>query len=426
MAKIIFFTFISLFIISLNQIQKSFDIVEGIQSLAIQQDSTYTLTFNAKDSGNYVILFPSHFQLLEATGDIHEDVDLREGFYSTAYAQNFTKGNYIKLKYPLVMSTQLPATIKFRIEKINAYFKFKTESTSIFSTMALNDCKMPIYVLNYNPQPDVRKVSLCGKVHSGAFVGGYRTTEFDPSDSFNKDFKKLDLEMGTELSLPFNLNIIKLQCKEPGIISFYLENDSMYGFSDEIGVKRTEDIIYLEQINGKLPANAYIQVFNLAGSTSIDLSGIGGRIYSRDFYTTVRLLASFSNPEIPVRNLKEFSMILSIFNVGETTDKVAKEKENISVLPNERIIIPLKNITDNKYIKITSSVKGFFWEYQYSQTDNINYLPKMSSNKNFKNGNTVYVDNPYTYYRFKTDYYMYISFIHYNSGATTFKFEYTN
>lgn len=50
----------------------------------------------------------------------------------------------------------------------------------------------------------------------------------------------------------------------------------------------------------------------------------------------------------------------------------------------------------------------------------------MSSNKNFKNGNTVYVDNPYTYYRFHTDYYMYISFIHYNSGSTTFKFEYTN
>ena len=119
-------------------------------------------------------------------------------------------------------------------------------------------------------------------------------------------------------------------------------------------------------------------------------------------------------------------MILSIFNVGVTTDKVAKEKENISVLPNERIIIPLKKITDKKYIKITSSVKGFFWEYQYSQTDNINYLPKMSSNKNFKNGNTVYVDNPYTYYRFNTDYYMYISFIHYNSGSTTFKFEYGN
>lgn len=299
-------------------------------------------------------------------------------------------------------------------------------STSIFSTMALNDCKMPIYVLNYNPQPDVRKISLCGKVHSGTFVGGYRITEFDPSDSFNKDFKKLDLELGTELFLPFNLNIIKLQCKEPGIISFYLENDPMYAFSDEIGVKRTEDITYVEQINGKLPANAYIQVFNLAGSTSIDLSDIGGRIYSRDFYTTVRLLASFSNSEFPVANLKEFSMILSIFNVGETTDKVAKENENISVSPNERIIIPLKNITDKKYIKITSSVKGFFWEYHYSQTDNINYLPKISSNKNFKNGNTVYVDNPYTYYRFHIDYYMYISFIHYNSGSTTFKFEYTN
>lgn len=84
MAKIIYFTFINLFIISLNQIQKTFDIVEGIQSLAIQKDSTYTLTFNAKDSGNYVILFPSHFQLLEATGDIHEDVDLKDGFYSTA------------------------------------------------------------------------------------------------------------------------------------------------------------------------------------------------------------------------------------------------------------------------------------------------------------------------------------------------------
>ena len=90
------------------------------------------------------------------------------------------------------------------------------------------------------------------------------------------------------------------------------------------------------------------------------------------------------------------------------------------------MIIPLKVITDKKYIKITSTVKGFYWEYQFSQSDDINFYPQMSKDKNFKNGNVVYINNPYTFNRLKTDYSMFISFIHFNDEATILNFEYTD
>ena len=41
--------------------------------------------FNAINDGNYVIIFPDYFQILEATGELHEDVDLIKESYSLVY-----------------------------------------------------------------------------------------------------------------------------------------------------------------------------------------------------------------------------------------------------------------------------------------------------------------------------------------------------
>lgn len=37
-------------------------------------------------------------------------------------------------------------------------------------------------------------------------------------------------------------------------------------------------------------------------------------------------------------------------------------------------------ITDKKYIKVNSSVNNFYWDYVYSQTDDVNYIPKITFN----------------------------------------------
>ena len=78
MNKIIFLLFISIFIVSPKEtqiIEKDFDIAEGVLPLGYNQDIAYDIVFNAVDNGTYVKVFPDSFQLLEATGDIHEDVD---------------------------------------------------------------------------------------------------------------------------------------------------------------------------------------------------------------------------------------------------------------------------------------------------------------------------------------------------------------
>ena len=165
------------------------------------------------------------------------------------------------------------------------------------------------------------------------------------------------------------------------------------------------------------------QGFNLVGNTSIEFSKMGE--YSFDFYKEL----SFSSIEnkIVFCISKPFIMTLTYFNRGESTDKVAVENEKMLILKNDRVIIPLKIITDKKYIKITSTVDGFYWEYQYSQTPDINYLPKLSyKSKHFQKGKTVYIDNPYIYKKIKTNYNWFISFIHYNDEEATFYYEYTN
>ena len=195
MDKIVFLIFINIFKVWLREtqiIQKDYDIAEGILSLSYQEDISYDILFNAVDNDTYVIFFPDYFVLLETTGDIHEDVDFNKegGFISTVYAQNFVKGDYIKLHYPLYDHTHIASPNKIRIEKIDGYFKLKTYSYCTFFTMAVNDCKKPIYIFPYY---FTHHIPLVIKTHSGDFSGEYRTTEFDPNDFLDKDFIKFDI-----------------------------------------------------------------------------------------------------------------------------------------------------------------------------------------------------------------------------------------
>ena len=119
-------------------------------------------------------------------------------------------------------------------------------------------------------------------------------------------------------------------------------------------------------------------------------------------------------------------MILTSFDNYDSNVIVAQEFENITIQSSKSIVIPLVNITDKKYIKINSTISGFNWDFQISQTSDINYLPKCLY-KNFEKGNVAYIDNPYNFKNFKNNYYMFISIIHYHKEENlTFSYEYTN
>ena len=420
--------FFSLFIYSLNQYE--LNIEEGTKSFIIQKETLYTFTFKAINSGNYIIIFPDHFELKEATGELHEDVDINS-FFSLVYAQNFVKGNIVKVEYPKLKIFSETTNIKIRIEKIDAYFKLMTIFNPIIFTMAVNDCQKPIYIFAYNNQPDNSEsfYTFHGKVHSGEFTGSYRKTEFDPDYPMDKDFTELTISSATKLPYQFNLNIIKLQCKEPGIISIYMERIHFYDAFDDIGLcAHYSPMTYVETFyKYQLPAKGYYQGFNLVGKTSIDFSKIGGNSYSSDFFTELTLPSSLKTGsyDISFNNLNFVTMTLTNFNLGESTSQVARENEKILIMKENILIIPLSIVTDKKKIKITSTVDGFYWDYQYSQTPDVNYLPKLSyESKHFQKGKTVYIDNPYIYKKIQTNYNWFISIIHYNDEGAIVYYEY--
>lgn len=137
MLKLKMFIFIYLYIFSLEEI--IVNIVDGTYSYTFEKGTYYNFTFNAVNDGNYAIIFPGEFYLFEATGNLNEEVNVDYGFYSYIYAQNFVKGNYFKLTYPLFTFSETKIQ-KVRIEKIDAYLKLMITGTVIF-TLAFNDCK---------------------------------------------------------------------------------------------------------------------------------------------------------------------------------------------------------------------------------------------------------------------------------------------
>ena len=431
MIKLNVFIFIYLYIFTLEEFVV--DIVEGAKSYSFEKETYYNFTLKAKDNGVYIIIFPGFFKLLEATGEINENVDINYGFLSNVYAQNFTRGDFIKVEYPRISIINETITKKIKIEKIDAYFKLMTSVNPVIFSMAINDCQRPTFIFTYNSQPELPDsyYSFHGKIHSGNFIGSYRTNEFNPDDSIDKDFTNFDISSTTDLPYNISLNIIKLQCKEPGIISIYMEKGNFYTILDDLSFS-VIDNEYEEEVsfpNYQFPVNLYFQGFNLVGKTSVNFTNINGTNFKNDFFTKITLSSNFSEDvyKIPIKNNDLHSMILTNLNVGESKDIVLEENNTINVPKYKRAIIKIDSKNNKKYIKIESNNTKFYWDYHYSQTSDINYLPKLTyDSKHFQKSNIVFIDNPYAYSNKKTDYNWFISLLHLNEGESKFRYEYKN
>ena len=406
------------------------DITEGVYTFEIKNNTFYNFTFTAKEDGTYFIFFPDYFKLMEATGQTNEDINVDAGFFSTVYAQKFVKGNYFKVEYPRLKYIDEAKTIKIRIEKIDANFRLLTSINPIFLTMAVNDCQKPIYIFTYNNQPELPEsyYSFHGKIHSGEFTASYRNKEFSPDESMVKDFKEITMPSVTLLPHDLSLNIIRLNCTKPGIISVYMQKGNIYSIIDDIGFSlingdNNEEVSFS---NLDFPVNLYFQGFNLVGKTSISLTELKGEVYDEDFIAKITLSEDYKNNSynVSIKNIGSFSMPLTIFNVGDCPYKILNKNEKISVGYNNRIIIPLEK-TDSKHIQINSSNGKFYWDYQYSQTSDVNYLPQLSYNSiNFEKDKSILIDNPYKYNNTKTDYYWFITLVHFNDEQVSFDYTY--
>lgn len=61
----------------------------------------------------------------------------------------------------------------------------------------------------------------------------------------------------------------------------------------------------------------------------------------------------------------------------------------------QRNIIAVKN-TNEKYIKIKSSVPQFYWTLEFSLENDVKYLPDyLTCSSKFENSDTLYILNPY-------------------------------
>ena len=434
MSKIILIVFVYLIFCSLCQNQIELNIEEGVYSYTFEPHIIYNFTLNAVSSGTYVIIFPDTFKIIEATGDVHEALyDSEYEYTSRVYSQKFAKGDYIKLQYPdNIYDTLEGETKKIRIEKKNAFFNPNTQASPYIYNIAMNKCNKPMYFfLDNTLLKGMYNIcySFLAKVHSGDFFGSYRTTEFDPDFPIDKDFEDFDISSLTDLPYDYfnhHLVILKLQCREPGLISIFIARGTYLNLLNSVGLQAIKEGY---DFNVKISKeNAYIQVINLYGNTSIDLTKYKDNIYYNDFYIKLEI-ENHNTVEIPFKIFGNDSMILTSMSYSESKSIIAKEYEAIEVKSNKRVIIPLLESADKKYIKINSTVNGFYWDYQYSQTSDINYLISSPSRRpyHFQRGNVVYIDNPYKYNKIKKHFnYMFITFKHYNEENSTFYYEYTN
>ena len=93
----------------------------------------------------------------------------------------------------------------------------------------------------------------------------------------------------------------------------------------------------------------------------------------------------------------------------------------------EIIIIKLPIIIDKKYIKVISSKKYFYWTFEFSQTEDINYLPTNTAGKvNIEHSNTSYINNPYMYQPINTNFKWFIYLKHGHNEGIIFSYEYVN
>ena len=431
----IFFLFILLTLCLNIEEEINETIKEGTKMYRVEHDTPFT--FNAIDNGTYFFFFEKRFEIVEISGKTSEDIKLNYIYKLNIYAQRFTKGDYFKINYPH-NSRSWEKEISIKIEKLDGDFRlFLNKELSYFHTLSVDDCQRPIYIFTKNDFIENLKEQyiFTGQVHFGEFKASYKTTEIQLNRSINENFNEILLNNLT--TLPFyDNNIIKLQCSSPGLITLYFTKQ--YSNLDKNTYRQSmissENIIKIyKDFSSK--DHFYIQGINIIGCTIVDLMHLKDKKYNcTDFYTDFDYDYEFKSDnegKIIVKNDKEKEKSLLLFTFityREDNQKILEEKTQTSVNSLGKVVIPLNKTNLKKYIKVKTSNPQFYWMYEFSITNDINYLgPIGPIFSNFEKSNEAYIINPYIYNNdSKTNYKWFVSLYNDGEEENTFFFKYVN
>jgi hypothetical protein len=234
------------------------------------------------------------------------------------------------------------------------------------------------------------------------------------------------MENNTLTKLPDDclINVFKFQCNQPSLFTFYLaKNPDLNSGGLTI---HTKPITFSSQYSSYDIRHFYYQLFNIFGNTSADFSDFGNRIYNgEDFYLEYNYPEESKNYSYTLSNTSNTSSLsLSFTNNGSSKEKIAKENEKNLY---SSFLIFLDPSKKNKYIKVQSTNK-FYYCYQFSQTEDLNYFPSSCGFKSLAHGNITYINNPYYYNdtNMKTNYKWFIFIRNYMDGEQYYKYKYTN
>ena len=353
-------------------------------------------------------------------GEIHQDISVVNDFTTTtmAYAQKFEKGNYVTLKYPS-QAGYSDANYYIKIEKVDNDVDIKlltNNGINKIDTIFFEDCSKPKYIIINNFYIS-SNFNFITKIHSGSYSAKYKAKNYieNENELINNNLESFNLNNILKFPESFKLNIVELTCTNPGyitllysVVSSPSSNYPSFGYGSAITNAYSKDMtIYYNSKAG----NYYFQVFYIYNCPIIDMSALGLGYHSncKDFSTNKYFSQSYY--QLLFNNNNQDYWIIFVENVPSIQDEYSMQS-----LPNQeyifnyqqRNIIAVKN-TNEKYIKIKSSVPQFYWTLEFSLENDVKYLPDyLTCSSKFENSDTLYILNPYFSEKKITDYYWFI------------------
>ena len=129
-------------------------------------------------------------------------------------------------------------------------------------------------------------------------------------------------------------------------------------------------------------------------------------------------------------NKNDFSWFMSVLtNSGQEIGTVlTEENKDYTIYDNKRMIIPISSSSQKKNIKIKSSLNKFYWSLEFTQENDINFIPFPFGHKlKYENNNYMYIRNPYSFDKRNKNFYYFVIMYHYNNNQSPiFSYEYTD
>lgn len=435
MKKFIFLLLFSLLLFINAEEIINLDIKQGIYSYKLTKQIIFK--FTAIENGFYLIAFSDLVRVTQADGKLGENVNFIKGNYTTiAYSQHFKKGNYFQIIYP-ANAEFLDMDYLIKIVKFNTdqNIKIYGGSSDVIDTIFFDDCEKPTYLLFRNPLINlgVRPLHYMTLVHSGNFQISRKKEDFlsESPEKIDDNYFSYDIEIPVESRNDVGLNVYKLQCTNPGVVTIfqYLYQSSSYTSLTSSGA--VENILMNDKDFGiSLEANTkyYIEILNITGKATIDTKDFYGNTYNNklDLYYAAK---TTEYKHIKFTNTGGFYWFMSVINnsgqdIGTRLDDPNHE---YIINENQRMIIQISQYITSKNIKIKSNVPKFYWSLEFSIVPMINYVPNPYSKLKYENDNELYIKNPYNYLNKKESFYYFIILYHFNKGNNiSFSYEYTN